>query len=449
MADQTPEGIKMIFTEEFYNILKKLEAENNYLAFELLWMIEPDSKFHNGLKISKVDVSKQDWSFDVTVDGKVIPMKIGKFVRYYFAGIISDKEASEFSRLYNKIRKGEPVQPGSPIQIKEFSYNPKDVRSTFLSLVTKTYPHGHEDEVLKFLPSLQKDEVGNYYKIIGKTPQTMFTSHLDTADREQKDTKLYSMIENGEEYIVTDESTILGADDKSGVAVMLYMMSHNIPGLYYFFIGEERGGIGSNKLSLIYDKVSYLKEIKRCVSFDRRNYHSVITSQLGRRCCSDEFGTALCKEYNKNGLDLSLDPTGIYTDSASFIDDIRECTNISVGYFHEHTGQEYQNMNYLISLCEASIKVNWDSLPTIRKVGINQEIIQKHKGLIADVKSTVFELEVKMIGDSGKVFIRVDLDDSDIESISDGLSSLKSLLMKYKMDPDIIFDGTYLKIELK
>ena len=449
MADQTPERIKMIFTEEFYNILKKLESENNYLAFELLWMIEPDSKFHNGLKISKVDVSKQDWSFDVTVDGKVIPMKIGKFVRYYFPGIISDKEASEFSRLYNKIRKGEPVQPGSPIQIKEFSYNPKDVRSTFLSLVTKTYPHGHEDEVLKFLPSLQKDEVGNYYKIIGKTPQTMFTSHLDTADREQKDTKLYSMIENGEEYIVTDESTILGADDKSGVAVMLYMMSHNIPGLYYFFIGEERGGIGSNKLSLIYDKVSYLKEIKRCVSFDRRNYHSVITSQLGRRCCSDEFGTALCKEYNKNGLDLSLDPTGIYTDSASFIDDIRECTNISVGYFHEHTGQEYQNMNYLISLCEASIKVNWDSLPTIRKVGINQEIIQKHKGLIADVKSTVFELEVKMIGDSGKVFIRVDLDDSDIESISDGLSSLKSLLMKYKMDPDIIFDGTYLKIELK
>jgi hypothetical protein len=376
-------------------------------------------------------------------------MKIGKFVRYYFPGIISDKEASEFSRLYNKIRKGEPVQPGSPIQIKEFSYNPKDVRSTFLSLVTKTYPHGHEDEVLKFLPSLQKDEVGNYYKIIGKTPQTMFTSHLDTADREQKDTKLFSMIENDEEYIVTDESTILGADDKSGVAVMLYMMSHNIPGLYYFFIGEERGGIGSNKLSLIYDKVSYLKEIKRCVSFDRRNYHSVITSQLGRRCCSDEFGTALCKEYNKNGLDLSLDPTGIYTDSASFIDDIRECTNISVGYFHEHTGQEYQNMNYLISLCEASIKVNWDSLPTIRKVGINQEIIQKHKGLIADVKSTVFELEVKMIGDSGKVFIRVDLDDSDIESISDGLSSLKSLLMKYKMDPDIIFDGTYLKIELK
>ena len=449
MAEESKDMIRPIFSEELKSILKELEDENNYLAFELLWMAEPDSKYHNGLKISKVEVSKNDWSFDVTVDGKIHPMKIGKFVRYYFPDLISDKEVSEFSRLYNKLIKGEPVKKGNVIKVKEFTYNPKDIRSTFLSLVTKTYPHGHEDEVLQFLPSLKKDEVGNYYKIIGSNPETMFTSHLDTADRKQTDTNLYSMIENDQEYIVTDESTILGADDKSGVTVMLYMMSHNIPGLYYFFIGEERGGIGSNKLSTIYTKVDYLKNIKRCVSFDRRNYHSVITSQLGRRCCSDEFGTALCKEYNKNGLDLSLDPTGIYTDSASFIDDIRECTNISVGYFHEHTGQEYQNMNYLISLCEASIKVNWNSLPTARKVGIDQEILQKYKGLISDVKSAVFELEVKVIGDGGKVFIRVDLDDSDIDSISDGLSSMKSLLSKYKMNPDIIFDGSYLKIELK
>ena len=58
-------------------------------------------------------------------------------------------------------------------------------------------------------------------------------------------------------------------------------------------------------------------------------------------------------------------------------------------------------------------------------------------------------MEVKVIGDGGKVFIRIDLDDSDIDSISDGLSSMKSLLTKYKINPDIIFDGSYLKIELK
>ena len=123
------------------------------------------------------------------------------------------------------------------VEIKDFTYNPKDIKSTFLSLTTKTYPHGHEEEVLRFLPELQKDQFGNYYKIIGKS-QTMFTSHLDTADRQQKDVTVYSTIlSDGDEMLVTDKSSILGADDKSGVTVMLYMMAHNIPGIYYFFIG--------------------------------------------------------------------------------------------------------------------------------------------------------------------------------------------------------------------
>src|ERR1035437_491169 len=172
------------------------------------------------------------------------------------------------------------------------------------------------------------------------------------------------------------------------------MISNNVPGLYYFFIGEERGGIGSGQLSYLYEDVEYLKSIKRCVSFDRRNYHSVITQQLGRKCCSNEFASALCKEYNtKGGMHLSLDTTGIYTDSASFIDNIPECTNISVGYFHEHTSQEYQNITYLKKLAEASVKINWNSLPTTRKTGIDQEILTKHKKFISDIKQTVFTLE--------------------------------------------------------
>jgi hypothetical protein len=48
--------------------------------------------------------------------------------------------------------------------------------------------------------------------------------------------------------------------------------------------------------------------------FDRRKTVSVITRQVGRQCCSDEFANALCDEYNKSGLDLSPDAGGIYTD---------------------------------------------------------------------------------------------------------------------------------------
>jgi hypothetical protein len=456
MASISNKGVgsaRVTFTEDLVQILKQLESENNYIAFELVGMQDIDAKYHNGIKITTVSSSKKDWCFDVVIDNKIHTMKIGKFIRYFIGNesIVSNQEIYKFSERYNKIKNGEPGSKieYDPIEIPEFSYNPKDVRSTFLSLVTKTYPHGHEDEVLQFLPKLQKDSVGNYYLMVGKS-ETMFTSHLDTADRKQEPTVLYNADEKGDSYIITDGTTILGADDKAGVSVMLYMISHNIPGLYYFFIGEERGGIGSGRLSSVFNSTDHVRGIKRCVSFDRRNYFSVITEQMGRRCCSDDFGTALCKEYNKTGLvEFSLDPTGIYTDSASFIDDIPECTNISVGYFHEHTGDEYQNMTFLENLCKASILVNWEGLPTVRKVGIDQEIVRKYKNFLSDVKASAFELEVKLYGFEGQVFLRVDLEESDIDLIHNDLLSLSALFKKHKIDPDILFRNTYLKIELK
>ena len=124
--------IKPVFTKELKELLKKLEQENNYAAFEIMWMSEPDSTFHNGLKISKIDISKQDYCFDVTIDGKVTPMKIGKFIRYYLGNIIKDDEAVDFAKLYNDLKKGEKIETGTPIKVDSFSYNPRDVKSTFL-----------------------------------------------------------------------------------------------------------------------------------------------------------------------------------------------------------------------------------------------------------------------------------------------------------------------------
>jgi hypothetical protein len=442
---------KIEFTDKFKKILDTLVDNNNYTAFELLYMIEPGAKVYNGLGINKVDVGK-DFTFLVTIGDKNYYMKIGKFIRYYFPGIFNDDEIKKFAHAYNKLKNGGKVtETFKRIPVERFEYKPKDPRSTFLSMVTKTYPHGHEDEVLEFLPDLEKDKYGNYYKIIGgnKAPNVMFTSHLDTADRAQKITTLYSREEDGDEIIFTDGSTILGADDKSGVTVMLYMMAHNIPGLYYFFIGEERGGIGSHMLAADFYLVDYLKNVKKCISFDRRRTVSVITSQMGRVCCSNTFGSALCDEYNKNGLDLSLDPTGVYTDSASFIDDIPECTNVSVGYENEHTGRELQNMTYLIKLCEASIKVDWEGLPVARRVGINTEIVSKYKKLIEEVKKTVFGLDVKVTGFEDKVYLSVDLEDSDISTIYDSLIWLQNILTNNKLDTQVIVSDTYLKIELK
>jgi hypothetical protein len=456
-------------SDKLSKLLKVMEDNDSYLAFELLWLGEPGSKYVNGLGITDVDVSNKAYCFEVTIGGKKYDMKIGKFFRYYWPGLLNEEEIKSFISQYNDMNSdnigSDSTTSSQRIQVQPFKYNPKDVKATFLSLTTKTYPYGHDEEVLEFLPKdLKKDEVGNFYKIIGENPTVMFTCHLDTADREQKTTRLFQAngrvneegysfrlvkTGTGDEHIYTDGSSILGADDKAGTTVMLYMMAHNVPGIYYFFIGEERGGIGSNALSAIYDRVEYLKDIKQCVSFDRRRTTSVITHQLGRQCCSNEYGQALCDQLNKSGLSLSLDTTGVYTDSASLMEDIAECTNISVGYYNEHRGTEIQNISYLKRLAEAAVKVDWNSLPIKRKVGYNQELFTKHKSLINEIKKNVFGIDVKVIGKDDRIFISLDLDEPDMGEIYDALIRVQTLLNKYKIVDDCTFSETYIKIELK
>jgi hypothetical protein len=443
--------MKIEFSERLIEVLNILEQDNNYIAFELLYLKDYSDMYDNPQEIEKIDVGKR-YSFTVTIGKAKYEMKVGRLIKYFFNDLYTNSEISEFIDGYNDILDGNVKTAGNKVEIPKFIYNPKDVRSTFLNLVSKTYPHGHEEEVLKFLPKLNKDKFGNYYKIMGgnQTPSTMFTSHLDTADRNQSTPNILSREVDGEEILYTDGSTILGADDKAGVSVMLYMMENNVPGLYYFFIGEERGGIGSNNLASEFESFSYLSNVKRCVSFDRRKTTSVIISQLGRSCCSREFATALCQEYNSNGMQFSMDPNGVYTDSASFIDQIPECTNISVGYENEHTGKELQNITYLTKVAEASTKINWDNLPTHRSVSLNQELITKYRELIRIVKKTYFDLEIKFTGDSNNnLYLTIDLDDSNIVDTYDSILKVQTLLKKFKLNDRLVIEDSCLKIELK
>ena len=233
-----------------------------------------------------------------------------------------------------------------------------NIRETFLSLTSKTYPYGYEDELESFIPNgFSKDEYGNYYVKIGES-RVAFTCHLDTMCKVQVD-----VVHKIDGHIIrTNGKSILGADDKAGMTVMLYMIEKKIPGLYCFFIGEECGCIGSGEAS----KNKSFADYDKMISFDRRGTGSVITHQSSRRCCSDDFAKSLSKELNKNGMVMSPDDTGVYTDSAEFTSIIPECTNISVGYYKEHTFDEHQDIAHLIKLCQAVIKIDWEKLPTKR-----------------------------------------------------------------------------------
>ena len=239
------------------------------------------------------------------------------------------------------------------------------ITKKFLQLTRFTYPHGTELGLLNNLPKgYQEDGLGNYYLVIGDKPTTMFTCHLDTADKAQKKV---NHVFNGN-MIGTDGTSILGADDKAGMTVISYMISKGVPGLYYFFIGEEVGCIGSGRLAREWKNTEFSKHINKCVSFDRRGTTSIITYQMFGRCCSETFAVELAKRMNvtNNSMNMRPDSTGILTDSAKFMDLIPECTNISVGYYDEHTTKERQDIEYLKRLCKTVCEIDWETLPIER-----------------------------------------------------------------------------------
>lgn len=202
--------------------------------------------------------------------------------------------------------------------------------------------------------------------VVGDASRTLFSCHLDTVHRTE-----------GLQEICYDESCkliwvpekateCLGADDGAGIWLMLEMIDAKVPGSYVFHYGEERGGIGSTYIAANFPE--FLTTFDRAVAFDRRGASSVITRQGLGRCCSDKFAQALADALN-NAADMSLAPdnTGIFTDTANYIEYIPECTNISCGYESEHSASEMLDVEYLQMLREAVLKIDWEALPTVRK----------------------------------------------------------------------------------
>lgn len=232
-----------------------------------------------------------------------------------------------------------------------------NIRRLFLKLTEYTIPNGMEQTLEKFFPdNIQKDGCGNYFIKIGDS-RTIFTCHMDTSCYKYEKVR---HVFNGD-FIGTDGKTVLSGDDKNGMTILLYMISKEVPGLYYFFQGEESGMIGAR--CILSKNKEFFKDYDRMISFDRRAYHSVITRQIGMQCCSNEFAQELANRLNAHGLNYRPDPTGIYTDSASFIGIIPECTNLSVGYFNEHSHQEITNIKFLVDLAKIACKIDWETLP--------------------------------------------------------------------------------------
>ena len=212
------------------------------------------------------------------------------------------------------------------------------------------------------LPVTLIDAAGNVHVDLRTLPthRTMFTSHTDTvhAGGGKNNVRVDGNVWRA------DTGAALGADDAAGIAIMCHMIDAGVQGYYVFFRGEERGGVGSTWLAE--NMPTLFVDIDRAIAFDRGGFYDVITHQMHGRCCSDKFAQALCNELSTEASWYMPSSSGVYTDTAEFIELVPECTNISVGYENQHGDQERQDVDFLWRLAQKCLAVEWDALPTVR-----------------------------------------------------------------------------------
>lgn len=242
----------------------------------------------------------------------------------------------------------------------------RSILGELLEMLTYCRPHSTptEDQFIaryvSSLPGAERDPFGNWHVKIGGDCPILWSSHTDTVhwhDGRQTiaydcGTGVVSLSKRSKK-----KSRCLGADCTAGVWVMRQMILAGIPGSYVFHAQEEVGANGSNWLAR--NRSEWLQGFKFAIAFDRRGTTSIVTEQRHGETASDLFALSFAEAIGKvSDLKMSADPTGIFTDTAEYSHLISECTNISVGYAHEHSRNETLNTIHLLALADAMCAIN-------------------------------------------------------------------------------------------
>lgn len=197
----------------------------------------------------------------------------------------------------------------------------------------------------------------------GAPCKVIWSSHIDTCHHDEGYQRL-SLTKDKDGLVFVGvrrgEGSCLGADDGTGVWLMLEMIRKGRPGYYLFHRGEERGCLGSRWLKD--NKPDFLRTFEAAIALDRKGFDNIITHQGGQRGCSEEFAAGIAKAIPS----YKADPTGMLTDTKQYFDLIPECTNLSVGYEDQHGPKERQYLTFALQLRKALLGVDLQALPIKR-----------------------------------------------------------------------------------
>lgn len=249
-------------------------------------------------------------------------------------------------------------------------------RASLLAMLAYARPHGSAteaafiDRFIAPLPNAYRDDGRNWHVHIGGDVPILWSCHTDTVHgfagwQTLHYDKAHARVALSKRAQLR-QGACLGADDTAGVALCIHLILAGIPGHYVFHFGEEVGGIGSRWLAAHHP--TWLKGFSCAIALDRRGTGDVITHQ-GSRCCSDAFADSLANALDLFGMTYTSCDSGVYTDTAEYTELIGECTNLSVGYEHAHSAQEYLDLDHMDRLAAALCAADYSTLAYTRVPG--------------------------------------------------------------------------------
>lgn len=318
-----------------------------------------------------------------------------------------DKDKDKKAKDTNEI-KGSIEQPEYPVSRPSLP-DPNFIDPTLLYILTQPRSHDTASEKrfgtwligqlnkMKAKPTLRTFdnitvEIGN-----GKT---LYSCHIDTCHGKAEQFPYKLVYDPTFEHLMLAEEVepwkegdpawkkdrkvkaagCLGADDGAGVWLMLKMIEAKIPGGYIFHRGEECGGLGSK--AMLSKEAEWVKKFTACVAFDRAKDFEVITTQGGQICASQDYGVALSNalSWPEMAIKYETSTLGSFTDSKTYRGIVSECVNIAVGYYHQHTSDEYLDYGHLYALLDRIKTVKWDELPRSRKPDASETYGSGYRG---------------------------------------------------------------------
>ncbi len=227
------------------------------------------------------------------------------------------------------------------------------LREELLHLLSITAPSGREQPVAAYLlerlqGKMDELSIDGYGNVVaerrfgtGGGPTILLSAHMDTVSVDP----LRSVLQEGDIWRST--SGPLGADDRAGIAIILHTVDQLAAAGYggtvklAFTREEEIGCIGSREIDEI-----WLGDVDLAVVVDRRGSRDIVTHNRSMAFC----GAEVAEWFEQIGVACGMPDwravQGGVSDAVTYAMHGIPSVNLSAGYCHEHTEEEYVNVRH-------------------------------------------------------------------------------------------------------